>query len=707
LNDLNQYQDALIFLQHATSIGPAYPETWSNLGISLNNLGLHSGAIDAYGEALKMNPQASDVWINRAGAFSRLGQYENALDSCEHSIALDYNQPKAWLSKAYALENLQRYDEALMACKEVLKLNGNSLAEAWFSIGGILGRLRRYDESLSAYEKAIELRPDYAQAWNDRGCILQELFQIPHALNCYQRAVSINPHYIDAIYNQGTAFYELLHTKEARESYQSILALEPNNLQAQLALTLSVIPVILPAKNNIQELRHQLSTALDDFDRWIIKNVTFITAPNIGSNQLFYLAYQELNNRELLSKYGNICCKLMITWLNGSALKPIPCLSRSKNKIKVGIISGHIRNHSVWHALIKGWVDHLDSEKFELHIFYLNSMVDSETEHARTKVASFTQHQEKLEDWIESIKEKAVDVLIYPEIGMNERTTQLASLKLAPIQLASWGHPETTGLPTIDGYISANAFEPINSENHYSEKLIKLPNLGCHYTKKLVVPEPINLRSLGLRESTVLLLCPGTPFKYSPSKDWVLVEIAKSLGNCQFIFFIDDKKWFSKALEQRLQEAFSSSGLNAKDYLKFIPWQSPEKFYWLMKNVDIFLDTIGFSGFNTAMQAIECDLPIVSQDGLFMRGRLATGILRAMSLEELIAANEQEYISLVIRLAINAEFNKKIREKIYKNKYLLFEDHEPIKALENHLMSMVDTLCDSKISHHKPANSKD
>ena len=65
----------------------------------------------------------------------------------------------------------------------------------------------------------------------------------------------------------------------------------------------------------------------------------------------------------------------------------------------------------------------------------------------------------------------------------------------------------------------------------------------------------------------------------------------------------------------------------------------------------MLLDTIGFSGYNTAVQAIECGLPMVTWEGRFLRGRLASGVLRRMSLTELIVQTKADYVNLAVRLA--------------------------------------------------------
>ena len=305
---------------------------------------------------------------------------------------------------------------------------------------------------------------------------------------------------------------------------------------------------------------------------------------------------------------------------------------------------------------------------------------------AKSIATSFTENLENIEDWVKAILEKQIDVLIYPEIGMDPSSCKLANLRLAPLQLASWGHPETTGLPTIDYFISAKDFEPPNAQDHYSEKLVQLPNLGCCYSARIVTPSAVDLHALGIDTISPLLICPGTPFKYAPEHDKIFVSIAKKLSKCQFVFFESPDGPISIVLNNRLSKAFQDENLNAADFIRMIPWQKTEAFYGLMQLADVFLDTIGFSGFNTAIQAIECGLPIVTREGLFLRGRLASGILRRMGMTELIASNEEEYINLVVRLVEDRAYREAIKEKMIANRSVLFDDLTPIRALEEFLI---------------------
>jgi len=241
-------------------------------------------------------------------------------------------------------------------------------------------------------------------------------------------------------------------------------------------------------------------------------------------------------------------------------------------------------------------------------------------------------------------------------------------------------------LPTIDYYFSAQDFEPADAQENYTEKLIALPHLGCCYEPFSGESVDPDLAALGIPAESPLLLCPGTPFKYAPRHDWIFPEIARRLGRCQFVFFKQQPQFLSEKLRQRLADEFARAQLDFERYVVFVPKQPRPAFYGLMKRAHVLLDTIGFSGFNTAMQAVECGLPVVTREGRFMRGRFASGILKRMGLQELVAATEQDYVELVVKIAQDPEYRDSIRMRIAASRHLLFEDLAPMRALEEFLI---------------------
>jgi predicted O-linked N-acetylglucosamine transferase (SPINDLY family) len=338
---------------------------------------------------------------------------------------------------------------------------------------------------------------------------------------------------------------------------------------------------------------------------------------------------------------------------------------------------------------MKGWFQQLDATRVSLAAFYLDAYEDEETRYARARAARFEQGHIGLERWSEVIADAQPDVLIYPEIGMDPVTLKLASLRLAPVQAASWGHPETTGLPTIDYYLSADRLEPEEAQANYSERLVRLPNLGCCLQPGLLGAVTPDLAGWGLEPGVPLLVSPGSPFKYAPEHDWVFPEIARRLKRCRILFFTHRTRTLSDQLQARLQAAFERCGLEFQRHAAFVPWQEKGPFCGLLRRADVYLDTIGFSGFNTALLAIQCGLPVVTLEGRFLRGRLASGILRHMAIDELVAASAEEYVELAVRAVQDPAFRESARHRLAARRHLLFEDPAPIRALESFLENAV------------------
>jgi protein O-GlcNAc transferase len=483
--------------------------------------------------------------------------------------------------------------------------------------------------------------------------------------------------------------------EEAVEQFARGSGLAEKDLRFRWAAAIAHIKPIYQSGAELVASRQQFAKALGEVEQWY-RATADVEAPfgAVGSIQPFYLAYQPFDNRELLSRYGALCAAWMAampTALPGTDSRT------SRGKIRVGIVSSHIRDHSVWNAITSGWVYNLDPAKFELYLFQLESECDSETLNAKRAVAHFEDKPATLTAWVEAIRSNELDVLIYPEIGMDPVTSQLASLRLAPVQAASWGHPECTGLPTMDLFISGDAMEPVDAENNYCERLIRLPNFGVHI--KPIAPVILNpgLRKLKLPTSEPLLLCAGSPFKYSPIDDDVWVQIAKQLvkatfwrsGGGRLVFFRSRIEAMDRMLENRLRAAFDREGVEFDAHVSIVPNLDRGRFFGLMRESALMLDSLGFSGFNTAIQGIECDLPVLAYEGAFMRGRLASAIMRRLDLPELVATTKEEFVHKAVELARNPKERRRLRAKIRERRAILFNDLEPVRALERYLAEAV------------------
>ena len=137
--------------------------------------------------------------------------------------------------------------------------------------------------------------------------------------------------------------------------------------------------------------------------------------------------------------------------------------------------------HSNWKIPIKGWLSQLDRNRFKVFGYHVGTVRDSETDSAEAMCDRFVHRAMTIDDWRREILNDAPHVLIYPGLLMDKISLQLAAQRLAPVQCNSWGHPDTSGMHTLDYYLSSDLMEPDDAIEHYTERLIRLPNLSIYY----------------------------------------------------------------------------------------------------------------------------------------------------------------------------------------------------------------------------------
>ena len=707
------FSEACGHYRKAAEVAPGYAKARLNLGVALEGIGDTEGATQAYEAALAIDPANAYASYNLGKVFYGRGDLSRAERLLRAALSYKPEFPEAQvvLSSVYGAQgNLGAAASAL----EVALSQRPDLAGAWFNYGLVLKQLGRASEAASALARAVEIEPENAEATYELASLLQaggavqeaerllrsvlerkpEYPDVHAALGTlcksrgdlreaegfFRSAIALNPGYVGAYYLLGDLLFNRGDRDQAIDAFEKALALHPHFFRARWARAMAQIPAVYRDASEIAPSRAAFARHLAGLRAWLGAHAAISGHEAIGAIPPFYLAYTEENNRDLLALHGELCASLMSVW--AGARGPVSASRANHDRIEIGIVSTHIFDHSVWNAIIKGWIQHLDSSRYNVSMFHLNSTVDEETRFARARSSHFEDGKRSLEDWVESILSRRPDILLYAEIGMDPLLLRLASLRLAPVQVATWGHPETTGLPTIDYFLSAESLEPPGSQAYYTESLVKLPALGVCYEPRPIEHVAPDLRALGIDDSSPILLSPGTPYKYSPRHDWVYVDIARRLGDCQMVFFAGIGEDLVATLRHRLRSAFCAAGLDVDRYVKFVPWLNRAGFHGLMKRADVFLDPIGFSGFNTAMEAVECGIPIVTREGRFMRGRLASAILARANMGDLIARTEREYVDLAVNLASDARYRESVRSRMLQARAVLYNDTAPVRALE-------------------------
>jgi len=282
-----------------------------------------------------------------------------------------------------------------------------------------------------------------------------------------------------------------------------------------------------------------------------------------------------------------------------------------------------------------------------------------------------------------------LDVLLYPDIGMDPTCAKLAGLRLASVQCVSLGHPMTTGLPSVDYYISSDLMEPEDGQAAYTEEVVRLPGLSLLY-EPIRSGKPLYDRShFGLLEEDILYFCPQSLYKYLPQYDRLYPLIAKQVPHSRFIFLENGQADILNCrFLTRLKRSFNEHGLPMKDHVTMLPHQPPNEYYALNSICDVFLDSIEWSGFNTMMEAVNAGLvPVIYPKG-HMRGRHSQAVATILELEEVIANSFDRYVDLAVHMGNNKTYRSKVAAKMRANLPLLFGDMAPIHELE-HFIELV------------------
>ena len=679
--------DAASLLGRAVTLDPGFAEAHNDRGVIFAANGMLPEAVSCFERAVALNPGYTEARTNLARGLRSLQRLDDAVTQFE-LVLKSGASPLAHFNLASALEPAGRHLEAERHYRRAIALR-DDFVDAHIHLAALLQGRDRMPEALAHAERAVALRPDSTGARNNLGNILRSMGRREEAIAQYQSALRIDPNSFMAHYNCGVSLRGETRISEAREHFAEALALKPDFWEAELALCMAELPALYDNADEIAKRRRAYARRLAKLSADVDRATPAQLAHAIGSHQPFYLPYQGRDDRELQALYGSLVCRIMAARYTTPVLPGPP---GPDEPIRLGIVSGFFRQHSNWKIPIKGWLSQLDRTRFRVSGYYTADEQDGETEAAAALCDHFVQGPRSLDAWRRAILDDAPHVLIYPEIGMDGIAAQLAAQRLVAVQCCSWGHPVTSGFPTMDYFISSELMEPPEAGRHYSEQLIRLPNLSIYYEPADSPPVEIDRAQLGLRDDTIAYWCCQSLPKYLPQFDSVFARIAREVPGCQFAFIaFPGGKAVTEMFRARLDRAFKAFGLDATEHCVFLPRLAPAVFVAAIGQCDIVLDSIGWSGCNSVLESLVHNLPIVTFAGEMMRGRHSTAILEMMEIRETMARSIDEYISIAGRLGRDATGRAELSATITSRKHRVYRDRLCISALEDFLDRAVRT----------------
>lgn len=599
-----------------------------------------------------------------------------------------------------------RYADAERHARLALRFTPGN-ADALNLLGVILVRTGRFGEAVEHLRIAVNSAPQVAGYQMNLGYALLRDGMAGEALQRLQRAARLEPASV------GVQFYLALALRandddeaaegvlrrvldgapsfdEARHELNKILydagrideaqallrqAPTPASPARRLRLALTRLPPVVGSTGEIAELRARLESDLDTLSGEAPRIADPLGEVDVTA---FLLSYHGLPNRALLEKLA----RLYLAASPGLAWTAPHCerSPRTREKLRVGIISRYLRLHSIGRTT-RGLVEKLDRSRCELTAIFVPPVVHDE--YARAIAANAARAlvlPANLEQARAAMAQLELDVLFYQDIGMDPFTYFLAYARLAPVQCVSFGHPDTTGIPNVDWWISSAHFEPEGAEKDYSERLWRVPDVGslAYYYHPARNFQPAGREALGLPRGARLYTCPQTLFKLHPDFDALAAGILRNDGEGRLVLIAPRHKPWLDALLRRL----SASMPDVLDRVLVLPAMSHERFLSLLSASDVVLDTPQFNGMNSTLESFAVGTPVVTRPGALQRMRHTAGMYAAMGMQDLCASSDEEYIRLALEVARDPEKRAALAGIIRAREAALFEDVRVVRGFE-------------------------
>jgi protein O-GlcNAc transferase len=541
--------------------------------------------------------------------------------------------------------------------------------------------LERPKDAAELLERAVILVPEDIEALNNYGNALQKLGQSDGAIKQFKKALSLAPANAAVASSLGRALLRQGDYTAAIGVLEAAIDQNPDNTALKFINALA-LPVIPESHEKLSSARKRLEVKVQDV---LTENLKLTDPLNKIGMTNFQAAYHGEDDRQIqenLAKAYRAACPD----LNFSA--PHINQTRAPGKIKIGFVSTHLGSHTIGklnRALIIG----LNKDKFEVFVFCPGSDMRGQDD-ILDEIAFSVDHiyfpTPSLANTRTAIAEAGLDILYYPDIGMEPLSYFLSFSRLASVQCVTWGHPVTTGVSTIDYFISSTLTELEEAQNHFTEKLIRLEGFSTDFRMPELPQDKKSRSDFGLNKNTNLYICPQSLFKFHPDFDNILGDILRQDDDGEIILLEGQHlEWASK-----LRQRFDIQNSDITDRIKFIPRLSGADYLQLIGLADVILDTPVFCGGNTSYEAFALSKVIVTLPSDFVRGRLTVGLYRQMGIDDAIAETPEGYINLAIKFGCNAKARRIVEKDIQQAHSSIFDKNSALRAHETFFLEALD-----------------
>ncbi len=645
---------------------PMHQFAWKVLGAVQKQTGRVTEALTSMLKSLQINSKDAEIHNNVGVTLKELGRLKEAVKSYKKAIMIEPNYAEAYNNLGATFHELGSLQKAVESYDKALKINFNYVA-AYYNMGITLKSLNRLDEAIASYTKAIEINPNFAEAYNNIGIVFKEQNLLKEAIDAFNKSISLKPNYAEAYWNIGDVL----------------------NDQGKIELGIAAYKKSISMKPDYEIGRAKLIYYLAYTCDWdgIKENNKLI--PKLGTTNQFIspfslLALEDAPERHLIRSEKYSISKFP------KNNKPFSNRLRKTSKlIRIGYFSAEFREHPVAYQIVRVLELH-NRDKFEVFGYSLYRHPQSELQRRLVESFDYFVNIEGMSDKDKAhrAREDKIDIAIDLTGYTDNNCCKIFSYGAAPIQINYLGYPGTMGTNFFDYIVADQNIIPPENQKNFREKLIYLPHtyMPTDNTRE-ISSRYISKKEFGLPDNSFVFCCFNNHYKITTEEFDIWMKFLSKIENSVL--------WLSKAnhvSEANLKKEAINRNIDSSRiiFAERVPMKDHLARYQL---ADLFLDTFNYNAHTTASEALWGGLPVITKIGNGFPARVASSLLHAIDLPELITKNKKEYEDLVLELANNAKKLSLIKEKLAVNRlsqplfnveqYTKFLEHGYIKAYQN------------------------
>ena len=521
----------------------------------------------------------------------------------------------------------------------------------------------------SLLRKAIASDPGSAQVAGNLGLLVFERGNREEGMALLQKAVALDPQFAGARVNYAIALYLGGASEEALTQYRVALGIDPDNAEARLNMLMPLLETC-DWDSSEAEVARLIERAADPADAKILDCVDPFLSLVVPIPPALRLRIARHHSKIAASRVARLPRVQRVD------------RGRERTKLRIGYVSNSFQNGATAH-LASGLFEQHDRARFETFAYSLRTDGDDGGGYRARLVAAFDHfHDIRSLDHrgaAQRIADDGIDILVDIMGFQADARPEIGEMRPAPVQVSFLGYPGTLGSEAFDYLVADRTVIPESEVQYYAEKIIWMPDAYQANDDLQPIAAPTD-RAENRLPAAGFVFCGFN--QQSKIERHVIDRWLRILGHVP-----GSVLWLLAGPgEGRLRARAAQQGIDPAR-LVFGPLLPKADHLSRLRLVDLFLDTYTYNAHTTSSDALWAGVPVLTCPSPSFAGRVASSLLKAVGLPELICTDLAEYERQAVALALDPSGLAALRAKLAANRltHPLFDTRKYTRHFEHAL----------------------